>query len=188
MEVQRIKTEGKRIDPVRNIERLWLALTTKSANGSTVEGHLIKSGTEPTMIEVYADRLPHVLERVRTDAHRRAYEMAVEMHKTAHAEECRRRKVAAGTDLGTSWNGCPEIHLGLLGYRTGIPPIETCEVVHPRTKARVDAREFLTLPPEKQREWLVDAPVTPENAAQRANEHLAETIARVLGERQGKQR
>lgn len=184
MDVQRIKTEGTRIDPVRNVERLWLALTTRAQNGASIAGHLVKPGDKPTVIEVYADRLDAVLERVRTDAHREAYAQAVRMHETAAAEERKRRKVPPDTDLGVTWNGCPEIHLGVLGYRTGLPPIETCEVVHPQTLETMDAREWQRLPEDKRRAWLVEAPSTPQNAAQRANEHLADTLARVFSRMQ----
>lgn len=182
MNVQQIKTEGRRIDPVRNIERLWLALTTKAQNGASIEGHLVRPGDEPVVIEVYADRLDAVLERTRTAAHREAHAQAVRMHETQAAEERRQRKLPPDADMGVTWNGCPEIHYAILGYRSGLPPLESCEVVHPQTKARMDAREWQRLDAAKQREWLVDAPVTPMNAAQRANEHLADTIAKAIGQ------
>lgn len=176
MEVQRIKTEGRRIDDVRTVERLWLALTTKSENGCTIQGHLVRPGPEPVRIEIYADRLGAVLERVRTDAHRAAYAQAVKMHEAARDEECHARDLKPGSDLGMKWNGAPELHLGILGYRSGLPPLETCEVVHPRTGATMDARAWHVLPDEQQREWLVDAPVTPLNASQLAAESMAETL------------
>lgn len=186
MDVQRIQTEGKRIDDVRNVERLWLAVSTKSENGCTIEGHLVRPSADPVRIEVYADRLGRVLERTRTEAHQQAYAQAVRMHETALVEERVQRKLPPGTDLGVTWNGCPEIHLAILGYRTGLPPLETCEVIRPDTGATMDARAFAALPADKQREWLVDAPVTPINAAQRANKHLADTIARALTAREDK--
>lgn len=179
MEVQRIKTEGTRIDPPRNVERLWLAVSTKSNSGAVVAGQHIAPG-EPRVIEVYVDRLPAVLERTKTDAHRQAYEQAVRMHEVQAAEERKRRKLPPDADLGITWNGCPEIHLGLLGYRDGLPPLESCEVVHPQSGERMDARAWQQLDEAKRRDWLVDAPQTPQNAAQRANEHLAATMERVF--------
>src|SRR5690349_1706612 len=89
MEVQRIQTEaavGRRIDPPRNVERLWLEVEAVG-NGCSLEGHNIK-GMEPdgaggfrfvqTRVEIYVDRLDAVLERVRTDAHRDVWKRAEE--------------------------------------------------------------------------------------------------------------
>lgn len=183
MDVQRIKTEGKRIDEVRNVERLWLAVTTQSANGCVVEGHMVRPGADPTRIEVYADRLPGVLARVRTEAHRAAWAQAIKMHEIAAAQERERHGLPADADLGVLWNGCPEIHLQALGYRTGLPPLESCEVIRPDNGATMDAHAFSRLPEEQRHAWLVEAPMTPMNAAQRANEHLAATLAEALSRR-----
>lgn len=184
MEVQRIKTEGQRIDPLRNVERLWIAVTTSTVGGAVAGGHLVKPG-DPATVEIYVDHLPGVLEQVRTDAHRAAWAQATKMHEVAAAEERKQRKLPPDADMGVTWNGHPSIHLGILGYRKGLPEIETCDVVHPTKQGeRMDARAWLALSADKQKEWMVDAPATPMNQAQRANEHLADTIARVFASMQ----
>lgn len=189
MEVQRIQTEGQRIDPVRNMHRLWLDVSTTSSNGCIIEGHLVhgpikhKDGRiEPrtTRIEVYADRIGDVLKRVRTEEHNRVHETALRMHDEARRLECMNRSLPPETDLGLTWAGAPEQHYALLGYRTGLPPLTFCRVVSPNSGESVDGFAFAALDEEKRKQWLVDAPITPHNASQRANEHFSEVMERTF--------
>jgi hypothetical protein len=203
VDVQKIKVEGTRIDPVRNVERLWLEVVCAVGNGCGIEGHIVRGhdvredgsyGPVPTRIEVYADRLGAVLERVRTDAHRMIHERAAESAQILTDQWIREKGPAFKRMLdtkspeerarivGLQCNIRPEIEYARLGYRTGIPPLESCHVVSPKTGKTIDAREFQKLPHDKQREWLVDAPMTPTNAAQRANENLAHQIAQAIRE------
>jgi hypothetical protein len=207
VDVLKIATEGRRIDPVRNVERLWLEVTAHG-NGCSIEGHRV-AGTEvtdtgpafvPTRIEIYEDHLDAVLERVRTEAHRAAYQAAeidcvneTQNWIDAKGREYRRRLESKAPHdrarmLHMECNLRPAHFLAAKGYRTGIPPLESCHVIHPRTGAKIDAREFQKLDVEKRREWIVDAPATPQNQSQRANEHLAETLERVLSKFANKQR
>lgn len=205
MEVQRIKTEGPRINRLRNVERLWIEVEAVG-NGCSIETHKVlgvarnDDGTfrfQPTRIEIYADRLNAVLGRTRTEKERRAHEMACDLARNQIEEWIRENQKRVDKILvkeerermiDLECNIRPEHHYKALGYPTGLPPITTCKVIHPHTYDTIDAFEFAKLSPEKKREWLVGAPVTPENAAVQANEHLAQTIAKAIAAgQQGKQ-
>lgn len=201
MDVQKIKVEGSRIDPVRNVERLWLEVVAAVGNGCGIEGHMIRGherrddgtfGPVPTRIEIYADRLDAVLERVRTDAHRMIHERAVESARILTEDWIRQKGPAFKRMLdgkppeerarivSLQCNIRPEIEYQRLGYRTGLPPLESCHIVHPKSGEKVEAHAYRSMPRDKQREYFVEAPMTPTNAAQRANEHLADAIERAL--------
>lgn len=198
MEVQRIKTEGPRIDPVRNVERLWLEVESAVGGGCSIEGHAVlghvrdEKGTlvpQKTRIEVYADRLGAVLNRTRTNTHREIYQRAKESAEILtqdwireHRKEYdgKRSQEEREKFVNLRCMHRPEHELIRMGYRTGLPPLESCKVIHPRNETTMDAFEWQKMPPEKRREWLVDAPITPQNAAQRANENLAHQIAQAI--------
>lgn len=219
MDVLRISTEGQRIDPVRNVERLWLEVGTTSVNGCSVEGHRVPGAVAraigddeerfpweknrfeavPAVIEVYRDRLGAVLQRTRTRAHDAQLERANEQALVLTNEWIREHRAAYEARLTpqdkaafvyANCNHRPEHEFGRLGFRTGLPPLMFCRVVNPAApETKVDAFEFHELEEEafekrfrlRKRDFFVDAPTTPMNAAQRANEHLAHTIADALG-------
>lgn len=217
-DVLTIKTEGRRIDPVRNQERLWLEVGTTSSNGCSVEGHRIPAAEArdlepgearfpwevkrwepvPVVIEVYADRLGAVLERTRTKAHETLYERACEQAASLTEDwirEKRKEYEARQTDeerakfVFANCNHRPEHELVRMNYRSGLPPLVFCRVVNPSDRGQVvDAFDFAELDDAafekkhkaRKRDFVVDAPSTPMNAAQRANEHLADVLERAL--------
>lgn len=198
-EVKRIKTEGRRVDVPRNIERLWLELEAVGS-GCSVEGHRVlgevrnDDGTfsrQPSQIEIYADRLGAVLSRTRTDRDRQKYEQARESARILTDEWIEENKAAVNAKknkeererfIHLKCNIRPEHELARMGYRTGMPPLESCKIVHPQTYTTMDAREWQKLPADQRAEWFVEAPITPQNATQRANENLAMQIARAMSQ------
>lgn len=194
-EVQRIRTEGHLARP-RNRERVWLEVVAVPANGATIEGHFVRGPLaregklvpQPVRIEVYEDRVAAVLARTRTEAHAEAYRKACEVNDHLRAEWIREHKAQVDAQaphereqwIDLNCNLRPEQHLVMYGFRDGLPPLESCKVVHPHDERTIDAREWMKLDASKRREWLVDAPTTPENAAHRAGEHIADQIARAI--------
>lgn len=195
--LQRIKTEGPRINPLRNVERLWLEVEAVG-NGCSVETHKVlgevrnDDGTtrrQVTRIEIYADRLNAVLTRTRTDKERRVWEQACESAQFLRDEWLRKNHAAIAAKKNAEerarfihyeYSLTPAHELPRFGYPTGLPPIEVCKVIHPHTLEAMDAREWLKMPAEKRAEWHVSAPITPENAAQRSNENLAQQIGKAI--------
>lgn len=202
MEVKRIKTEGTRINPLRNVERLLIEVEAVG-NGCSVEGHKVlgevrnDDGTfrrQPTRIEIYVDRLTAVLARTRTDKERRVYERACESHQELlrqwMEDPDNRKRIAACKSkeererfIHYEYSLRPEHELKGLGYPHGLPPIESCKVIHPGDLDKtIDAREWQKLPAEQRAEWLVEAPITPQNASQRATESNARSIEHMAAE------
>jgi hypothetical protein len=194
----RIEPEpGKKIDRVRDVERLWLEVEAVGG-GSRVEGHRVlgvkrnDDGTfsgQPTRIEIYIDRLGAVLSRTRTDKERRVHEMAVMacdeqrkqwMEENKAAISAKRSKEERDRWIDINCMFRPELEYPRLGYRTGLPPLESCKVLHPQTGDSMDAFEWRKLPAEQRREWLVDAPKTADNANSRSADALAQAIAKAF--------
>ena len=220
-DVLTIPTESnglKKIDPPRNMERLWLEVGTTSVNGCTIENHHVpgaklrepKDGDEllpwqthvvepvPVVIEVYADRLTRVLERTRGKMHEAAYASAVDLAK-GQVESWERENKAWLDSIDSAearakyvrihCNHRPEHHLAFLGVRGGMPPLVFCKVVDPKNRKRkIDAFDFANLDDDEffkkhkatKASFMVEAPPTPYNAAQRANENLAQQLAEAL--------
>lgn len=214
MEVKRIKTEGPRMDATRNVERLWLEVEAVGG-GCSVEGHRVLGETrnddgtltrQPTLIEIYVDRLPAVIARTRTDKERRVWQQACESAQMLIDEWKRENaKVIASKRSQEERDRYVYLHcnvhasqqLAQFGYRTGLPPLDSCKVVHPENTSRtMDVREWQKLPADQRAEWLVDAPITAQNATQRAHEGLTgafrdgmrELIAEMMRERQQPQK
>jgi hypothetical protein len=196
-EIQKIRTEGRRIDPPRNVERIYIEVEAVG-NGCTVEGRkalgVVRNddGTftrQPTRIEIYVDRLNAVLGRTRTDKERRAYQMAVEAHgeqmkqwMEEHKAHIAAKKTKEERErwIHITCNLRPEHNLAMLGYPRGLPPLESCKVIHPQSMDTMDAREWLKLPAERRAEWLVEPPLTPTNAGQRSAEQMANAMVQAL--------
>ncbi len=202
MEVQTIKTEGKRIDPVRDVERLWLEVEAVG-NGCSIEGYAVPGeirnddGTttrQRVRVEVYADRLGAVLARTREEKHREAWRRACESAEiltnewiNEHRKEYEAKK-SQGKHHDFVRHGCnhrPSIELSRLGYRTGLPPLDVCNVVHPKTGATMDAREWAKLDANKRGEWMLPAYVTPGNAQARSGDGIRDALRELLAETRG---
>lgn len=205
MEVQTIKTEagiGEKIDRVRDVERLYLEVEAVG-NGCGIEGYKIPGETknedgtlsrQRVRIEIYADRLGFVLSRTREDKHRRAWEQAEESARILTDEWIREHKAEYNRkkELGKHHEyvrlGSPHhasIELTRLGYRTGIPPLDVCNVVHPKTGATMDAREFSKLDADKRREWTLPAYTTHGNAQARQGEAFVQGMRELLADMKG---
>lgn len=197
--VSRIQLPGSglRADAPRNVARIFVQVSTLSANGCTIEGHLVRPGA-PVRIEVYVDRLPHVLERVQTDEHRAVLAQATaaaERRNTLWRESPQvapmlARMSADERETYLRFNGPgsggpiqPAHVLNELGYRTGLPPLETCLVVHAQTGATMDARAWLALPRTEREEWVLDPPKTLDNEADRMTAVFAAAVANALGKK-----
>lgn len=202
MEVLTIRTEGSRCDPPRNVRRLRLEVLTNSSNGATIEGRWVRGWTkttegmkppEPWQIDVYEDRLPAVLERTRTEEHRRKHKLAEELSEHArqdwineHRAEVEGKPEAKRAEFVDRMgiNLQPEHHYRLVGLPSGLPPLEYCKVVHPTTGEAMDGFEFAKLDRAKRDAWMMAAPRTVENATELAADKqanvIADAIARVL--------
>lgn len=186
MNVQKIPTEGDRIDRVRNAHRLYIEVDAVPVNGTIVQGHRVL-GTG--RVEIYADRLDAVLADVRTEEHARVHLMASEVAERARVvwreqNADRLRKIASAEERAAyehlNCNEVPELYYHHFGARYGLPPLRSCHVVHPETDETMDARAWLAMPAEKRAEWLVEPPITPENANTVASKSIADAIAKAL--------
>lgn len=189
MDVQRIETEGTRIDRVRNQRRMVLELEAIPVNGCMIETHHV---TGKARIEVYADRLPSVLERVRTADHDRIERDARAMADRLIGEDIRKLKLEA------EWARCTDAEqkrdllikhrinhawpqlVRLAGGGSGLPPLRSCKVVHVRTGLTMDARAWDRLPDDAKAGWLDAPPPTPENASSVAQQQLADAFTTAL--------
>lgn len=187
MEIQRIQIEGARIDRVRNMHRMIVEVDAVPAGGVDVQGRrVIGTGR----VEIYADRLDAVLAEVRTERHQVAYQAAKEAaERTTDEWKRENRKAlsqfpteeARAKYVALNCNVRPEQYLNLFGFRTGLPPLASCRVVHPVTEETVDAREWAKLPADKRSAWLIEPPATPETANAIAVNSIAAAIAAALG-------
>lgn len=219
-------TAGKKIDPVRNMERLWLEVGTTSANGCSIENHRVPGAnlrklrddeprdpwqthaTEPVpvVIEVYADRLDAVLARTRTRMHEATYQTArdIALGRVKNWERENKARLDSITSpeerakhVRIHCNFRPEHEYAALQLHGGMPPLAFCRVVNPKDRnKKADAFDFLEpvdddspgLTDEaffkkykaRKADFMVEAPPTPFNAAQRANENLAQQLAAAL--------
>lgn len=155
----------------------------------------IKCTLVPVTLEIYADRLSPVLERVRTKEHEQIWKIACKSAKALRVEWFRDNKKRfkslppdmKATQQHLRCNIRPEQQLVLLGYRNGLPPLAFCKVVHPQTHDRMDAFEFRRLLNDDEAaeeagfdadEWHIAAPHTASNAGQRANDGLNAALER----------
>lgn len=192
MDLQRINLESR--DKPRNVGRLVIHVASSAVNGSMVQGYRIPR--EGAKVEIYVDRLPLVLERVRTQAHRDAYQRARETYQHLRAEWIKEHQRAYDKKpehererwVDLKLNIRPEHELHRLKQK--MPALEYCLVEHPQTGDTMDAFEWQKLPAEQRAGWLVEPPVTTENAAARSNaavEQLAALVTRSLvGQQQSK--
>lgn len=191
----RIKLEGPRTDPPRPVRRCIVAVrAVADVDRATCEQVNIEGGKTVTL-ETYVDRLPRIAERVRTAEHHAAWTQAVQMNEQARKLEAEARQrdravVGRGSSddymnaRGKTWNGHPSVHLAILGYRTGLPPLEAAEVVHPTDPSapRIEIRAFLALPAEDRAAYTIAPPATLANQAERSADVMAMTMAKALHE------
>lgn len=149
---------------------------------------------QPTRFEVYADSLDDVLVRVRHDIDVGAYTQArarclERIHEAIHADRKTLTIIKNKTPekrrewIALHFNNRPEHELTeLFGrrYRGGMPPLTVPVVVHPKTDERVTIRVWRELPIVDQRDWLIGAPKTPSNEAERNADLMGNTIARAM--------
>lgn len=207
-----IAYEGDRIDKPRDQRRVLLEVTTESTNGCDVEGHYVPACAvvdgavvpRTARVEVYADRLRHVMALVRGPKARRALEQARELAQAARQawleEEvsdprARERMRSQPATDGRSANQlewlmrwrCPvneytELHERFPEFKHGLPPLTSVSVVDPRTgRVVADLTDLADVPFE----LTIDAPPTPATAAKHANEHLAATLSEAIARASG---
>ncbi|MCZ7683901.1 MAG: hypothetical protein M5U28_36100 [Sandaracinaceae bacterium] len=182
---------------LRAVPRIALELRVRPANGALIAGQWYVHGTSTA--EVYVDQISRaLLERIATQEHRDAYAIATRQCENDTAEW---RKGARGEDQGAAHarRRCGRDGVGAarlqpaaralppsFGYRHGIPPIERGTVLHPTARdasgepLRLDVHDFTKLDREAAAEWTLPAFVTPASAQERAANHLADTMAKVL--------
>lgn len=205
-ELLRIKVEGvvgRDIDPPRDQGLVVLEVATDSMNGTGIEGHHVppphvKDGEKiprPARIEVYYDRVAHVLTRTRTKEDLDALEMAKGISTVARQrwldEEIRpsqqERMKLEPSQLGRA-NAledflhlrCPINEWTVLSetmpkHRTGLPPLLFCRAVDLAGAAH-DMGELEKRP----QDFLRPAPPTPSNQTRLAADHQANVIASAL--------
>lgn len=190
------------IEGLTNAPRIVVEVECSSANGSTACGHHFKPG--PNAVEVYAtpSELRALLARVRTPEQDRMLAQA-EAHCARLTEEWARdpsvAKQLAGIRARLGENAAAEytrLHCNLrwphswavlFGRSTPTPgTLHNARVVHPTERdaggerKRIALHAFVELSPADRAPWLLAPYETPASRADRANEHLAATIARAL--------
>ncbi len=166
IETQPLRAGGSQAqeDRPRDVRRCVVEIDC-ATNGHVICGHRVKLGLN--RIEVYVDDVPRIEAQVRTQEDHDAEAMAKRLYQKRVDEwiaEKLRGVPLEDTEAKTAYllKRCPVAFgddLSRLGYERGLPPFLSA--------VRVKGSE-------------TDAPPTPENIAAKANDRLAEAIAKAI--------
>lgn len=182
MKTQRIDIEGR--GQIRNRHRLIVEADCEP-EGCCVMRHRVPMGT--SRVEIYEDELSDVMERVRTPAQVEAAKMAEGVCDEHVKDWEKEHQTAKRSKTPAEWkrfvsincNLAPQQFYSMFGMKTGLPPLRSLKVVSRDDTSTVSADAYLKMTPAKRSMYLIDAPHTPENAQDRAQdqfEKLTEAI------------
>lgn len=189
MKTEKIRHHDK-LNPPRNKHRVTLEVDVVSQNGTVVGTHRAKPGL--SRVEVYADELEGIADKVQTQAHYEAYARAKTL-ADYHREEwlkangkAKRGKSSAEWDEYVYWhcNVRPEQYLPMSGAPKGMPPIKSAKVVALDGETLVPLSDFLAMNDQERIPFLGAPPATIEGA-QLAQSTALEQLAAAFASAQG---